>query len=968
VNAQSATLSELLGAALELPSSAREQWLEALPEECAELKPRLRALLAHAARIETSDFLNTLPKLYLAAPDARDESVGDAIGPYRLSREIGTGGMGTVWLAERADGTLRRPVALKFLRAAGPRSALAERLARERDILAGLVHHGIARLYDAGVSNDGVPYLALEYIEGEHIDAYVRRNRLDTRARLQLFLQVAHAVAYAHAKLVVHRDLKPANVLVSADGQVHLLDFGIAKLLDADSVQETRLTQIGGRALTPEYASPEQIRGEPIGTASDVYSLGVMLYELLVGCRPYEPTRSSPAALEEAILEDEPLRPSDRAGTPELRRALRGDLDAIVLKALKKQPEARYATVNAFADDVERHLSARPVLAQPDSFWYRLGKYTRRNRLAVASATAVLLAVVIGAGISVWEARVAISQRQRAEEARAFIESIFVEADPFGESGRPLGAAELLRQAKARIGALRSGGPEQRVALLNTVASSLLNLQDLDAAEDTLADAQREARALSEVDPQQLRTRRLLAQLHIERQQHELARRELDALLPLLQRAPHDNANELLAALLARTGLYNSTGAYELAETSAQETLRVAAALGRQRTAEAVKAWVLLSYSNNYRRRREPASDAARRAYEMSQQIFPKASLHPVVNEARMQYAVTLVDEDDVEAALDLMRAGERDAAAVFGENSRIVGQYAHKMTQYLANGGYNEESLAAIERAIRILGPESPPDSLGYASLLDNHGAALLALRRAAEALPLSTRAREIVVAKMGPTHESAHVLQMHRARALAMLGKLDESSRLLAETVERYRVSGYTSPSTLLHFQGVTQRLAGNFAAAAQLQEQALQSVTQGPRRRRLSARIFAELGLARLEMHERPQARRALEEALGIYTTLFRTMSPSHADVLVGLGRLELEENRPEAAARYLQQADEFWQRVGPENRWAGEAALWLGRALWALDKRSEARDAFARARPLLLASPLPGDRALAELART
>jgi tetratricopeptide (TPR) repeat protein len=971
VNAKPATLSELLDAALDLAPAEREQWIEALSDEHSELKPRLRALIARAAGIETSDFLSTLPKLYVGDPAESDRysdaHAGDQIGPYRLVREIGTGGMGTVWLAERADGALRRSVALKFLRAqGGPREAFAERLARERDILAGLVHPGIARLYDAGLARDGIPYLALEYVEGEHIDAYVRRNQLDTPARLRLFLQVAHAVAYAHSKLVVHRDLKPGNVLVSADGQVHLLDFGIAKLLEDGAAHETRLTQIAGRAFTPEYASPEQILGEPISTASDVYSLGVMLYELLVESRPYNVKRNSRGALEDAILESDPVRLSERASTSALRRSLRGDLDAITQKALRKKPEERYATVSALAEDIERHLAQRPVLAQPDNTWYRLGKFARRNKLAVGSAAAVFVAVIVGAGVSVWQARVAIAQRQRAEEVRAFIESIFVEADPFGESGRPLGAAELLRQAKTRIGSLQTSGPEQRVDLLNTLASSLLNLQDLDAAASALEEAKAQAAGLESTDTEVLRTHRLLAQLDLARNQPELAKRELDGLIPTLQRAPERYPSELLAALLVRTELHNSSGEYELAETSANETLRAASVVGREKSVEAVEALIQLSYANTYRRRMEPASAAARRAYEMSREIFPRTSQHPVVNEARMQYAVALIDEDDVEPALDLMREGERNAAGVFGVDSRIVGSYAHKMSQYLANGGYYEESLAAIERAVRILGPERPKDSLGYASLLDNHGAALLSLRRPAESLPLSTRAREIVIAKMGPKHESAYVLQVHRARALAMLGQFEESERLLSETVERYRKSGYSSPSSILHFQGVTERLAGNFAAAVATQQAALDGVDQGPRKRRLSGRILVELGLARLELHDLEGARHAFNEALETYTTLYRVMSPSHADVLVGLGRLELIEERPAAAVKFLQEADAFWRKLDGENRWAGEAALWLGRAHLALGHQDDARSHLSRARAILAKSPLPGDRALVKLA--
>ena len=394
-------LNQLLDAVLDQPPSQRDQWIETLPPQYAALKPRLRDLLLHAEHSGDSDFLNTLPKVALDAREV-DEALGggdrpgDTVGPYRLIRELGSGGMGAVWLAERGDGLINRPVALKLPHGAWRRAGLAERMARERDILASLAHPNIARLYDAGLTAEGQPFLAIEYVEGRPIDEYCRDQQFDLRSLLQLFVQVANAVAYAHAKLVVHRDLKPANILVTADGQVRLLDFGIAKLLEEGQAKETRLTELSGRALTPDYASPEQILGEPLTIASDVYSLGVILYELLCGKRPYKLDRDSRGALEDAIVQADPAQPSDVSERP-WRRSLRGDLDTIVLKALKKKPEERYATVHALVDDIERHLTARPVLAQPDSRWYRVRKFVARNTLAVGAAAAILAAILVGA-------------------------------------------------------------------------------------------------------------------------------------------------------------------------------------------------------------------------------------------------------------------------------------------------------------------------------------------------------------------------------------------------------------------------------------------------------------------------------------------------------------------------------------------------------------------------------------------
>jgi serine/threonine-protein kinase len=411
-------VSQLLDEALDLPPDARTHWLETLSPDDEPLKPRLRALLAHATPVEECGFLDRLPDLDLEDPgrddDADDE--GAVIGPYRLVRQIGEGGMGTVWLAERADGLIRRPVALKLPRGFWPRASIAGRLGRERNILAGLVHPHIARLYDAGVSAAGQPYLALEYVDGRRIDEHCRAAQLDVRAIVDLFLQVIDAVAFAHARLVVHRDLKPSNILVSPDGQVHLLDFGIAKLLDDDDAPG--LTEASGCPNTPEYASPEQIAGEASGTASDVFSLGVVLYELLTRARPYEVRRESRRAMEESIAGAVIVAPSGRAASPAARRTIRGDLDTIVLKALSREPEERYRTVESFGEDLRRWLDGRPVRARPASWLYRARRFVARNRFATAAVGVTLAAIIGGAGAAMWQARVARVQRDVAVQER----------------------------------------------------------------------------------------------------------------------------------------------------------------------------------------------------------------------------------------------------------------------------------------------------------------------------------------------------------------------------------------------------------------------------------------------------------------------------------------------------------------------------------------------------------------------
>ena len=489
-------LSTLLDEALDLPEFARPAWIENLDERYAGLKNGLRDILANQAQVETADFLGASVELGALESARRDTaeaaglSAGSTVGPYRLIRELGRGGMGTVWLADRPDGLVKRSIALKLPHPGLYDGQLAGRFGRERDILAALAHPNIARLYDAGVAANGQPYLALEYVEGSPLTAYCDATQLSIRDRIGLFLQVLGAVQYAHAHLVIHRDLKPSNILVGGDGHVRLLDFGVAKLVNDEEGNESKLTQLSGRALTPDYASPEQIAGAPISTASDIYSLGVVLYELLAGMRPYQLKRESRGALEEAILSADPVRPSHAAHTEaeaanrattskKLARALAGDLDTIILKALKKAPRDRYATADAFTLDLQRHLRAEPVEARPDGALYRLGKFAARNKLGLAAASFAGVALAAGTVVSVWQARAAREQaavaRREADRAKAvqdFLVNVFsanthLQADPV--KARQTTARELLDRGADQIRDSLKNDPEARAEVLDTL-------------------------------------------------------------------------------------------------------------------------------------------------------------------------------------------------------------------------------------------------------------------------------------------------------------------------------------------------------------------------------------------------------------------------------------------------------------------------------------------------------------------
>jgi serine/threonine protein kinase len=391
--------------------------------------------------------------------------LGRSVGPWRVVRKIGHGGMGTVYLAERADDSYQARVALKVL--AGIAGAEASRRMRaERRILASLNHPGIARLIDGGETAQGRPYLVMEHVQGEPLDVYCREHDLGLKERIGLMVEIGEAVEYAHSRLVVHRDLKPANVLVDATGRPMLLDFGIAKLLENDAHFGGR-TRTGLRPMTTKYASPEQIRGDPITTATDVYSLGVMLYELLTGTLPHPPEAQSGRAIEDAILTQEPevpsavgrrLRSASREVTGGTDHRIEADLDTITLKALAKDPGRRYASVERLADDLRRYLSGQPVLARKTTWRYRTGKFVRRNRGATAGAVATLVSIVffgMYSGVQLMEVRgerlAAQTARDEAQAVTSFLVDVFKATDPNEARGLDVTAREILANARARV-------------------------------------------------------------------------------------------------------------------------------------------------------------------------------------------------------------------------------------------------------------------------------------------------------------------------------------------------------------------------------------------------------------------------------------------------------------------------------------------------------------------------------------
>ena len=506
-------VSPYLDEALEMPHSERAIFVASLHQRDPKLAVLLKALLDEHGMATEERFLEQNPDL----PLGHSAFTGQTVGAYRLISRIGEGGMGSVWLAERVDGRFERRAAVKFLSFALTGRTSEHRFKREGSILGRLAHPNIAELLDAGVFANGQPYLVLEYVDGEHIDRYCDRHLLDVETRLRLIIDVLAAVSHAHANLVVHRDIKPPNVLVRNDGQVKLLDFGIAKLLEGEGKTEpaTMLTHEGGAVLTPAYAAPEQLTGGVVTVATDVYALGVLLFVLLTGSHPAGSGAQSPAGLIKAIVDSESPAPSQvvntgssdrelaaaaRRTTPgKLERALRGDLDTIVAKALKKNPQERYASANAFADDLQRYLKHQPISAHPDTLAYRTAKFVRRNRVAVALAGLAFVASVAGVLGTTAQARAARVQRDfalrqlsRAETINDLNSFLLSDAAP---SGKPFTVDALLARAE-QIVRRQSGEDLSRLELLISIGSQYKVQDEYAKARPLLEDAYRASKRL----------------------------------------------------------------------------------------------------------------------------------------------------------------------------------------------------------------------------------------------------------------------------------------------------------------------------------------------------------------------------------------------------------------------------------------------------------------------------------------
>jgi len=728
--------------------------LESLRAENPSLAKQLEDLLNQNCTGDIESYFERKLSLVSNAP----AMVGQSVGAYTLTSAIGHGGMGTVWLAERSDGRFKRRAAVKFLSAGVFGRGREERFRREGAMLARLSHQNIARLLDAGVTETGQPFLLLDYVEGEPIDRYCDEHQLDIRARLQLFLHVVDAVEHAHANLIVHRDIKPSNVLVSTSGQVKLLDFGIAKLLteDGHQGQATLLTQEGGAALTPAYAAPEQLTGAPITTATDVYGLTILLYELLTGQHPAGPGPQLPADLLEAILEKEARLPSEvvtstkqavetagcRQTTAEaLGRALRGDLDTILLKGLKKSPDERYRSVKDLAEDIRHYLRNEPITARPDSLAYRMRKFVRRNRTVVAISALALVTAVAGVLTIRQQRNEAYSARDRANQIAAFMTNMFKVADPSQSRGNSITAREMLDKASQQIQFGLAKAPKDQAYLMYVMGDVYNGLGLTPQGKLLVSQAMElQQKTMGPNDPDILASKSLMAVILLEEgrftEAEKLQRDALDTRLRLLGPEHPDVARSMsrLASVLTWEGRNAE------AEKIQREALRIdRRALGPEAedTLHVTDSLVVILWMQGDPKRYAEAEALQRETLPVVQRVL--GPMHPE----------TLVAMNNL--ATILRKEGK------YGEAERILSE--------------------VVPLSSRVFGPEHP-DTLNF-----KNGLAFTVARqgRYAEAEQLYAGTRAIQGRTLGPNDRATanstynmaclEALQGHKERALMLL-----------------------------------------------------------------------------------------------------------------------------------------------------------------------------------------------------
>ncbi len=925
---------ELFQNAEDLPQEARASYLDQACGADEALRAEVEALLA-AAR-EASSFLEhdaqslIVPML---AQEAKVSLAGRRIGPFRLERELGRGGMGVVYLAQRVEGEFEQKVAIKLVHRDLATAEMQRRLRRERQTLAALDHPHIARLFDGGVTED-VLYFVMEHVEGQPLDAYCDDHKLDTRARLTLFLKVCEAVKYAHRYLIVHRDLKPGNILVTKEGVPKLLDFGIAKLLHQDGTeQKPGDTMTGQQPMTPHYASPEQARDEAISTVSDVYALGVILYQLLTGHQPYHFASTSPAEIARVICDTLPEKPSTvidkkekepitpesvsavREGSVEkLRQRLAGDLDNIVLKALRKEPDQRYGSVEQFADDITRHLEGRPVHARKGTWSYRASRFVRRHKYAVTAAS-IFFALVLGFGVvtKVQANRIAL-ERDKAEQVSKFLVEIFQVSDPNEARGDTITVREILDRGADKIATELKEQPLVQAALMNTIGRVYQNLGFYDRA-TTLLERTLETRqqALGEVNLEVAESLNALAQLWNLRADHATAERLCREALALRR--------QLLG----------------------EENLPVAESLN-----------ILGSILQNQAKQLQ-ADTLYNEALTIRRKLL--GNEHPSIAESMHQLGAIKTDLRNYNEAESYYRGALALREKLYGREHPLFCQSLNALGSMLIYKGdfADAESLLSqnLELRRKVLGNEHPD----VATSLGNLAAVLRMKGNLVAAEPLYREALAQRRKLLGDKHKHFMTSLGNLAALLVLKGDFAEAESLYLDLLAKARMGYADKPrelATMLNMAAGFYYARGVYEPAVKLYREALEI-----RRRFLAAddpliyQIMNNLAYTFFDKGDLDEAEKQFRWMMELRAKVLSKGPAFVASSLTGFGGLLLDKNDLQKAEALLREGLHLWQEKVPKGSIAtlgiAETENSLGGCLTRLRRYHEAESLLVKSYP-------------------
>ncbi len=807
-------VSELFNDALELPTGERRGFLERSCDD-QDLLREVVELLADEER--GGDGLLARP-YFSVHKGIAEEQAGRLIDRYRLLRRLGHGGMGAVYLAERADGEFEQQVAIKLLHPSLSYGEVMRRFRSERQILAKLSHPNVARLLDGGTSGDGFPFFVMEHVHGQPIDEYCNTHALLIRQRLDLFRPLCAAVSFAHRNLVVHRDLKPGNVLVTQEGRVKLLDFGIARLLEGEQPLATREGLV---PMTLPYASPEQVRGKAVNTTSDVYSLGVVLYELLTGRRPHE--AENPEALARAICKQAPRRPSSvepgkrlRAEEPKrLRRRLAGDLDNVVLKAIRKEPERRFQSVEQLSDDLRRHLDGLPVQSRPDTFAYLAGKFIRRHRWGVAAAVSVaLLVAAFTVSTAIQNARIVRQneeivrqveqirrERDRARGVTDFLVDVLGTTDPRRAKGETLTVREVLDDTAARLGTEMSGEPLIRAALLDAIGRVYHSLGLLEQARPPLEEALALRRAhLAPDDPVLAESLHNLAGLERSERRAEVAESLMREAITIQRAAFREGHRDLARGLSNLASMLRELGRPAEAEPLAREALAMQQQLFGEDHVELAVTLNNLAHILLDREHFVEAEAFFRESVVIRRKVEggDDPGLANTLNNLAMLLAGYL---DRPGEALPLYRESLQIRRKVFGDGHRRLVNPLNNLALLLTSLGRYVEARALFDQALAICAdcPIRPVLGKNQALLLAASGDYVACEELTREVLPLLLDVRKAeaksirgaCLAGLGRRGDAERLLLEGYETLLAILGEHDRRTRQAAERLAAFRAA---------------------------------------------------------------------------------------------------------------------------------------------------------------------------------